>query len=139
MVPSHFVPLRDMPLTPNGKVDRRALPAPDATRATSPERRVAPRGDVEAMIHEVFVELLGHREFGVLDDFFRLGGNSMMAARLMVALRGRGIVLQLRDLFEGPTVAELAAKAGRPSAQTARSWTVVPLSRESYRVRGQGR
>jgi acyl carrier protein len=109
MVPSAFEFLESLPLTPNGKLDRKALPAPGQREAASRET-VAPRSANEALVVGVFQEVLRRADIGVLDNFFDLGGHSLMAARVMAKLREKARVdLPLRNLFERPTPAELAA------------------------------
>jgi acyl-coenzyme A synthetase/AMP-(fatty) acid ligase len=109
MVPAQFVMLDALPLSANGKVDHRALPAPNAEDAASRACAVPPRTATEELVMGVFREVLDGAEFGVLDNFFDLGGHSMMAARLMIRLHAAsGICLPLRNLFERPTVAGLA-------------------------------
>ncbi|MEU9575647.1 phosphopantetheine-binding protein, partial [Streptomyces massasporeus] len=107
MVPSAFVELDTMPLNANGKVDRTALPTP--THDTGQAGRVAPRNGVEERIAELWEDVLGTSGFGVHDSFFKVGGNSILAIRLIAALRGEyEIDLPVRALFEGPTIAALA-------------------------------
>ncbi|MGH8583366.1 MAG: amino acid adenylation domain-containing protein [Gammaproteobacteria bacterium] len=109
MIPHALVALDAMPLTPNGKVDRNALPAPVGGTA-SPER-VAPRGPLEQMLWDIWRAVLEHDNFGVNDSFFDLGGHSLSAARAIARLRetlGRDV--RLRVLFEAPTIAALAAR-----------------------------
>ncbi|MEW6301939.1 MAG: amino acid adenylation domain-containing protein [Verrucomicrobiota bacterium] len=109
MVPSHFVLLDALPRTHNGKIDRRALPAPSAADASPRAAAVAPRTPTEEMVMGIYRSLLKREDFGVLDNFFDLGGHSLMAARLMAQLRTEsGVDLPLRDLFTRPTVAGLA-------------------------------
>ena len=107
MVPSTIVFVEALPLTPSGKVDRRALPAPAVARRDVPER---PRTTTEATLAAMWMALLGLPEVGVHDDFFDLGGHSLLAAQLVaqieVAFR---TTLPVRRLFEAPTVARLAA------------------------------
>jgi len=111
MVPSSLVTLPALPLTPNGKLDRNALPAPEAGGAGPRSAYVAPRTDPERAIAELWSEVLGVERIGVHDDFFELGGQSLLAARLMGRLDSRlGVELPLRALFESPTVAGLAAR-----------------------------
>jgi acyl carrier protein len=109
MVPAHFVPLDALPLTHNGKLDRKALPAPERAERAFVES-VAPRSASEALVVDVFRDVLRRADVGVLDDFFDLGGHSLMAARVIAKLRDKARVdLPLRNLFERPTPAGLAA------------------------------
>src|SRR5437763_2740612 len=108
MVPTHFVRLDALPRTANGKLDRKALPAPDLAAAPR-ARRLAPRTPAEATVMGVFSAVLERTDFGVDDSFFDLVGHSLMAARLMSQLRAAsGVDLPLRSLFERPSVAQLA-------------------------------
>jgi pyochelin synthetase len=109
MVPSAFV-LRDaLPLTPNGKVDRRALTAPGGAAARSAEDFVAPRDALELQLARVWEDLLGVPRVGVRENFFALGGNSLLAVRLMGRIeQAHGRTLPLDTLFRASTVEELA-------------------------------
>jgi acyl carrier protein len=107
MVPTRFVTMGSLPRTQNGKVDRKALPAPEA--AASRGGVVAPRTPTEAMVLRVFCEVLGRSDFGPDGNFFDLGGDSLMAARMVLRLRvASGVDVPLRGLFERQTVAGLA-------------------------------
>ncbi|WP_030677332.1 non-ribosomal peptide synthase/polyketide synthase [Streptomyces sp. NRRL B-1347] len=108
MVPSVFVPLERLPLTPNGKADRRALPAPGpAHTATGPH--VAPRTDTERRVARIWGDVLGVDDVGAHDNFFLLGGDSILSMQVVSRLRRDGLHLATRDLFTHQTVAELAA------------------------------
>jgi amino acid adenylation domain-containing protein len=123
MVPSAFVRLETMPLTPNGKVDRNALPAPEATALQSLSYQ-APVGDREAAIAEIWRDVLGVSEVGRHDHFFGLGGHSLTALRVLDRLRQAGIHVHLNDLFAYPTVESLAARSARPET---RDDAAIPL------------
>ena len=123
MVPSAFVPLEAFPLTPNGKIDRRALPAPSDARPDLDQPFVAPRNDVERALAEVWMEVLGVERVGVHDNYFSLGGDSMRGVRVVALAKERGLELTLQDLFRYRTVAELAERleSGAPNADEAPS------------------
>ena len=109
MVPSSFVMLKALPLMPNGKVDRRVLPAPDQARPELGGAFVAPSTPVEAKLASIWAQVLGIEKVGVTDNFFELGGHSLLATRLFSRLRQVfQIELPLHLLFEAPTVAGLA-------------------------------
>jgi amino acid adenylation domain-containing protein len=132
MVPAAFIPVASLPLTANGKVDRRALPPPEEPPAGEPAAapRATPRDPIEEVIAGIWRELLGlDRPVGVHDDFFHLGGQSLLATRLLSRIyRALGVELPVQALFELPTVAGLSAavrRAGRPTALP----PLVPLAR----------
>jgi surfactin family lipopeptide synthetase C len=109
MVPSAFVLLAEMPLTPNGKLNRRALPAPEVLRPEIEQRYVAPRNAIEVALVELWQEVLGINPIGVSDNFFELGGHSLNATRLLSKMRGIfRTELPLSVVFEATTVEELA-------------------------------
>jgi acyl carrier protein len=112
MIPSTFVTLQAFPLTPNGKVDRKALPTPGAPGAERPEldrELVAPRTPVEEGVAAIWAEVLGRDRIGVHDNFFELGGHSLMATQVVSRIRDTFRVdMTLPALFKSPTVAGLA-------------------------------
>ncbi len=128
MVPAVFVALPALPLTPNGKVDRRALPAPDPARPALESAFVAPRTAAERAVAEVWAEVLGLDRVGVFDDFFALGGHSLLATRVVSRLTRRDIEVPLRAVFEAPTVAGLAERT--TAARTRAVVRVEPVPRD---------
>jgi acyl carrier protein len=110
MAPSTFVFLDRLPQTPNGKIDRRALPAPDGAQAGDADRFVAPRTPVEEILAEIWAELLGVNRVGAEDNFFELGGHSLVATQLITRLREIfHVELPLGIIFDAPTISGLAA------------------------------
>jgi amino acid adenylation domain-containing protein len=133
MVPSYLVEVAEMPLTPNGKIDRSALPDP-STRATStpssePQGAASP---AEEIMGRIWADVLGATSVSPNDNFFDLGGDSILSIRIVAGLRRHGIRVRPRDLFEHPTIAELAAVAtmeasAAPAASQSRLVGTVPL------------
>jgi acyl carrier protein len=138
MVPSHFVALDALPLTPSGKLDRRGLPPPSPVREDRGGVTVPPRTPVEKRLAGIWAEVLGVDRIGVRDDFFALGGHSLRATQVISRLRQAfAIDLPLRALFEAPVLEDLAAvveKAHREAGERP-TGDVPPLTRAS-RPRG---
>lgn len=108
MIPSAFVRQDAFPVTNNGKIDRRALPAPDSISFVTQDY-VAPQGDIEVTVAAIWSELLGIDTIGRHDNFFMLGGHSLLAVRMIGTIRSRlGIDLKLQAIFTAPTIAEMA-------------------------------
>ncbi|MDV0440742.1 non-ribosomal peptide synthetase [Xanthomonas sacchari] len=112
MIPSAFVTLPALPLTPNGKLDRKALPAPDQTAVAS-RRYEAPVGDVEQTVAAIWQELLALERVGRHDHFFELGGHSLLVISLIERLHQAGLEVQVRTVFDAPTLSALAARLHR--------------------------
>ncbi|GAA4791374.1 non-ribosomal peptide synthase/polyketide synthase [Streptomyces ziwulingensis] len=117
MVPAVFVPLERLPLTPNGKTDRHALPAPGPAH-TATGAHLAPRTDTERRIARIWTDVLGVDGIGAEDNFFHLGGDSILSMQVVSRLRREGLHLATRDLFTHQTVAALASVVRTASEHT---------------------
>jgi amino acid adenylation domain-containing protein len=114
MVPAAFVCLQELPLTPNGKVDRAALPTPSAANTAQPSDSAPPGNELEQVLETVVAELLDLDRVGVDENFFMLGGHSLLGAQLIARIRDCfGVEMSLRSLFDNPTVAGIAAEVER--------------------------
>ncbi|PWU11731.1 MAG: hypothetical protein C5B50_22825 [Verrucomicrobia bacterium] len=128
MEPAHFVQLEKLPLTPNGKVDRKALPAPQEKQtlgSSSPQR--PPGNETEKLLAGVWCRILGRESVGINENFFHVGGHSLLAVRLLAEVeKTAGKKLPLVSLFQGPTIEQMAkalsAEGDRPSGSL-----VVPI------------
>ncbi|HEX6039348.1 non-ribosomal peptide synthetase [Longimicrobium sp.] len=129
MVPSVFVPVDALPLTPSGKVDRRALPEPAG--AAGPEGGyVPPRSPTEQLLADAWAELLGVERVGATYGFFALGGHSLLATRLVSRIRDLfGVELSLRAIFETPVLRDLAARIVRAGQEGDAPFAPPPLTR----------
>jgi aryl carrier-like protein len=134
MVPSAFVLLDELPLTPNGKVDRRALPAPEGDSQLT--AYVAPRNAIEQALCEVWQEVLKRERVGINDNFFTLGGDSILSIRVVAMLKTRGLTLGINEIFQHQTVALLAdhvtqqadsliSKMSNDAAEQRAKWTTA--------------
>jgi amino acid adenylation domain-containing protein len=132
MIPASFVTLFALPLTPTGKVDRRALPAPNAALALRSRRYAAPRTPAESELAGIWSQLLGVGQVGVHDSFFELGGHSLLGIRALARMKEAfGVEIPFRAIFETPTIAGLAARIGAAQARGDAEETspIVRLSR----------
>ena len=110
MIPSAFVVLDALPLTLNGKIDRKALPAQDQMTPAIDATVIAPRTPVEAIVASIWSEVLKIDKVGIHDNFFELGGHSLLATQVISRIRSSfQNDMPLRTLFDSPTVAEMAA------------------------------
>ncbi|MFE9456343.1 amino acid adenylation domain-containing protein [Streptomyces californicus] len=116
MIPNWFVLLDALPFTPNGKVDRKALPQPEGDRPAMETEFVAPRTETERIVADIWSEVLGLEQVGVHDDFFQLGGHSLRAVRLSTRLQNAGYPMSVRSVMQYPTVAEAADLLSRSGA-----------------------
>jgi amino acid adenylation domain-containing protein len=140
MVPAVYVRMDHMPLTANGKLDRKALPAPELD-AYAAQAYEAPHGETERMLAEVWAELLQIEQVGRRDNFFALGGHSLLAARVVTRIRQRlDVAITVGDLFAQPVLADLArrlqgaARAELPAIVRAQRGQRLPLSFAQQRL-----
>jgi acyl carrier protein len=109
MVPAWFVPLAALPLTSHGKVDRKALPAPEGAADNPGREWVPPQGPVQERLAAIWAEVLGRADVGAGDDFFALGGHSLLATQVLSRIREAfGVELPLRTVFFCPRLESLA-------------------------------
>jgi non-ribosomal peptide synthase protein (TIGR01720 family) len=113
MIPSSFVRIDSIPLTANGKVDFRGLPDPSRQRPACGTPWVPPQTDLESALAAIWSNLLGQARVGIHDNFFDLGGDSILAIRIVARAAREGITFRPFDLFEAPTIAELAVRCGQ--------------------------
>ena len=106
MVPAAFVHMDALPLTSNGKVDRRALPVPDVTNISRSGNYVAPRTAREKALARIWSEVLGVASPGIHDNFFELGGDSILMIQVITRARKEGMAITPRDLFKSPTICD---------------------------------
>ena len=131
MVPAVFMFAAALPVTPNGKLDRRALPAPDQLRPEQEATFVAPRTPAEAQLAAIWAQTLGLAQVGVYDNFFALGGDSILSIQIVARANQAGLRLSPRQIFQHQTIAELAAVVGTARASSAAQDLVtgpVPLT-----------
>jgi len=136
MIPAFLVRLDSMPLSPSGKIDRKALPAPERVGRNSGAPRVAPRNEIERALQEIWGEALRTERLGIHDHFFEIGGHSLIATQILTRIRSAlHVDLAVKDLFDAPTIAGLAEVVQKrdrkeaPKAITRRKQeTATPLS-----------
>ena len=129
MLPGAIVPIEALPLNPNGKVDRSALPSLDAGHLKLKSPSAAPKNPIEEILIAIWEEVLGLSEVGVEDDFFELGGHSLLATQIAARIRDRlGLELPLRSFFEKPTILRLASSIVGKGRDQTRLPPVRPVS-----------
>jgi amino acid adenylation domain-containing protein len=143
--PSDFVLIDAMPLTANGKIDRKSLPPPESSSTLAEKIYVAPRNQNERIVAEIWAEVLNAKQIGASDNFFEIGGHSLLASRAIARLRTAfDLEIPLRAIFEAPTVAELTEKiavyqnqsdfAASRALEPSERPTTVPLSFAQQRL-----
>lgn len=123
MIPSYFIQISKMPLTPNGKVDRKALPEPDEDVKTASEYE-APRNETEEKLIAVWQEVLDRDKIGINDNFFEIGGDSIKALQIVSKLSRADLKLQVKDLFTNPAIKQLS-KYVKKEAKTRRNNEII--------------
>jgi acyl carrier protein len=119
MIPAAFVRLDKLPLGPTGKIERAMLPAPSPENTSEDKILVGPSTPVETRVVAILAELLGIKKVGVHDNFFFLGGHSLLGTQLIARARDSfGIELPLRTVFDSPTASQLSAEIERLRRQT---------------------
>ena len=143
MVPTAFVMLDEMPLTPNGKVDRKSLPAPDAATFTQDRVFVPPTNENEAALSDIWAKVLRLDRVGISDDIFDLGGDSLLIFQIVTRASQSGIALKPKQIFEHRTISRIAGliqSDGQESNLLAKTITRLPrtdISKEKRRSRIQ--
>ncbi len=128
MIPTYVVPLDRFPLTPNGKIDRKALPAPEA-RLEGGTEYVAPRTELEEQLVRIWQSVLNHHQIGIQDNFFEVGGHSLRATTLMAKIHQElNHKLALRDIFQYPTIEQLVQVMGEDRTQ--QTYVSIPVAEE---------
>jgi len=125
MVPARFVVLDQIPLTRNGKIDAKALPAPELDMSVSLESRLPPRNRVEQMLADIWSQVLNLESVGINDNFFELGGDSILSIQITARANRAGLGLTPMQLFKHQTIAELALVAGQGNGLRAEQGLIV--------------
>ncbi len=137
MVPATCIVLPELPLTPNGKVDHKALPLAELQRSELPSNYVAPRTEIEKTLARIWEDVLGAKDVGVHDDFFRLGGHSLRAVSLISEVeRVFGMRFPLISLFIAPTIAQLSDIVRRKQSLRGKSPKLIDPGTIAQQVRG---
>jgi len=138
MIPSTFMILDALPLSPNGKLDRNALPAPDSEKSLRETSRVAPRTPLEEELASIWRQILNIEQVGVYDDFFEIGGHSLLVTQVIARVRDTCHVdLPLQVMFKTPTIAALAEAIEKVKMRSneLHKPSVKPISRDAYRTK----
>ncbi|WP_216843028.1 amino acid adenylation domain-containing protein, partial [Granulicella sp. S190] len=133
MVPAAYVRLDEMPLTPNGKLDRKALPAPELEAYKSAGYEI-PVGEMETLLAQAFAEVLDLEQVGRHENFFELGGHSLLMVKLLSLLRNHGVELDIRNLFQTPTVRDLAASIADALPRVEVPPSLIPMSVDNRNI-----
>ena len=137
MIPPAFVVLESLPRTPNGKVDRKALPEPNLTRAAKPSR--APRSKTEKALHGILCEVLHLDDVSIDDNLFEMGADSIQIFQIAARANRAGMEISVPQVLRNPTIESLslATMTAAPSGGKAKLKPIVPVSRERFRVKNR--
>ncbi|BAY50183.1 amino acid adenylation (plasmid) [Scytonema sp. HK-05] len=116
MIPSAFVVLQSLPVMPNGKLDRNALPAPEVATKHEETTVIAPRTNTQEILAEIWAEVLGQKQVSIHDNFFELGGDSILAIQMVARANQTGLQFTPKQLFQHQTIAELATVVGNTTS-----------------------
>jgi acyl-coenzyme A synthetase/AMP-(fatty) acid ligase/aryl carrier-like protein len=134
MVPSRYMWLEKIPVTSNGKIDRKALPEANDSALAREREYVAPRGPLEERLAAIWSELLGVEKVSALDNFFELGGHSLLMISLIERMRQQGLYIDIRTFYVTPTVAALAASVTGASDAVQVPVTTIPILGKKVRI-----
>ena len=137
MIPAYFEELAALPRTPNGKINRKALPAPKTQVALPNRPYVAPRNPVEVKLTEIWAEVLGRERVGIEDNIFEIGGDSLLIFRIAARSNEAGLPITIRQFFQHRTIAEMVGKMeaanGTPVTTASSAPTITAVSRDAFR------
>jgi len=114
MIPAYFVPLKNLPLTANGKIDRKSLPNPEGIDLESGVEYVPPRNEIEKILVETWQEVMGRNGIGINHNFFEIGGDSIKTIQIAARIKKAGYEIHIRDIFENPQISVLAPLVRKP-------------------------
>ena len=130
MIPPVWVQLEDLPLTSNGKVDRQTLPAPESVKPASVKTFIAPRNPTEAILADIWAEVLEIERVSIEDNFFELGGDSILSIQIVAKVNRGGLQVTPKQIFEYPTIANLAAVVTTKEEDT----NAAPIPENNYQL-----
>src|SRR5947209_6031799 len=128
MLPATFVMLEELPLSPNGKLDRKRLPAPESARPELEEAYAPARSPQEEILVGIWSQVLGLEQVGIHDNFFALGGDSIRSIQVLALAQQRGLACSLLQLFRHQTIASLALALSQDTTPPATTLSSQPLS-----------
>jgi aryl carrier-like protein len=134
MVPAVFVTLQSFPLTPNGKIDRRALPLPDLSASSRSAHYMAPRSPEEQTLSRIWAEVLRLDQVGVNDNLFELGADSLHVFQIAARANKAGLIVTPRQILQFRTIASIVSQLSASESSKPATSTITPVSRDKYRL-----